>query len=76
MKCRCGISGQARGRAGLKSRIRTTCRYLLLLAPVLLTACVAAAVGGAVDTTIEVAKTPFKVVGAVVDLAVPDNDDD
>ena len=30
----------------------------------------------AVDTTIEVAKVPFKVAGAAVDLAVPDDDDD
>ena len=33
-------------------------------------------VGAAIDTTIEVVKVPFKVVGAVVDLAVPDDDDD
>ena len=34
------------------------------------------AVGAAVDTTIEIAKVPFKVAGAVVGLAVPDNDDE
>jgi len=33
-------------------------------------------VGAAVDTSIEVAKVPFKVVGAAVDLAIPDDDDD
>lgn len=38
--------------------------------------CVGAVVGAAVDTTIEVAKVPFKVVGAAVDLAVPDDDDE
>lgn len=43
---------------------------------VLLFSCVGAVVGAAVDTTIEVAKVPFKVVGAAVDLAVPDGDDD
>ncbi len=34
--------------------------------------CVGAIVGAAVDTTIEVAKVPFKVAGAVVDVATPD----
>lgn len=38
--------------------------------------CVGTVVGAAVDTTIEVAKVPFKVVGAAIDLAVPDEDDD
>ena len=42
----------------------------------LLSSCVGMVVGAAVDTTIEVAKVPFKVAGAVVDLAVPDDDDD
>ena len=42
----------------------------------LLVSCVGAVVGAAVDTTIEVVKIPFKVVGAAVDLAVPDDDDD
>ena len=37
--------------------------------------CVGTIVGVAVDTTIEVAKVPFKVVGAAVDLAVPDDED-
>ncbi|GJM13546.1 MAG: hypothetical protein DHS20C12_19490 [Pseudohongiella sp.] len=41
-----------------------------------LQSCVGTVVGAAVDTTIEVAKVPFKVVGAAVDLAVPDDDDD
>ena len=41
----------------------------------LLFSCVGAVVGAAVDTTIEVVKVPFKVVGAAVDLAVPDDDD-
>lgn len=42
----------------------------------LLFSCVGAVVGAAVDTTIEVVKIPFKVAGAAVDLAVPDDDDD
>lgn len=41
-----------------------------------LTSCVGAVVGAAVDTTIEVAKVPFKVAGAAVDVIVPDGDDD
>ena len=38
--------------------------------------CVGTVVGAAVDTTIEVAKVPFKVVGAAVDLAIPDDDEE
>ena len=41
-----------------------------------LSSCVGTVVGAAVDTTIEVAKVPFKVVGAAVDLAIPDDDDE
>ena len=52
-------------------------RSLMLVALcLLLFSCVGAAVGAVVDTTIEVAKVPFKVAGAAVDLAVPDDDDD
>ncbi len=36
--------------------------------------CVGTIVGAAVDTTIEVAKVPFKVAGAVVDVATGDDD--
>jgi len=51
-------------------------RSLLLIAfSLLLYSCVGAVVGAAVDTTIEVVKVPFKVAGAVVDLAVPDDDE-
>ena len=39
-----------------------------------LTGCVGTIVGAAVDTTIEVAKIPFKVAGAVIDVATPDGD--
>lgn len=52
-------------------------RSLVLIALCLvLFSCVGTVVGAAVDTTIEVVKIPFKVVGAAVDLAVPDDDDD
>ncbi len=52
-------------------------RSLMLIAlSLLLFSCVGAVVGAVVDTTIEVAKVPFKVVGAAVDLAVPGGADD
>ena len=52
-------------------------RSLMLVALcLLLFSCVGAVVGAVVDTTIEVAKVPFKVAGAAVDLAVSDDDDD
>ena len=41
-----------------------------------LNSCVSAVLGVAVDTTIEVVKVPFKLVGAAADLAIPDGDDD
>ena len=49
---------------------------MLVALCLLLFSCVGAVVGAVVDTTIEVAKAPFKVAGAAVDLAVPDDDDD
>jgi len=49
---------------------------LLLLLSLALPSCLATAVGVVVDTTIEVAKVPFKVAGAAVDLAIPDKDED
>ena len=48
----------------------------VLLLFVMLPGCIGTVVGAAVDTTIEVAKVPFKVGGAVVDLATDDEDDD
>ena len=52
-------------------------RSLMLVALcLLLFSCVGAVVGAVVDTTIEVAKVPFKVAEAAVDLTVPDDDDD
>ncbi|MDP1931026.1 MAG: NF038104 family lipoprotein [Gammaproteobacteria bacterium] len=49
---------------------------LLPLLSVLLQGCLGTVVGAAVDVTLEVAKVPFKVAGAVVDVATPDDDDD
>ncbi len=37
--------------------------------------CISTIVGAVVDTTIEVAKVPFKVGGAIVDMATSDKDD-
>ena len=52
-------------------------RSLMLLGLcLLLFSCVSAVVGAVVGTTVEVVKVPFIVVGAAVDLAVPDDDDD
>ena len=52
-------------------------KFLALLGLCLMmSSCVGTIVGAAVDTTIEVAKVPFKVAGAAIDLAVPDGDDD
>lgn len=49
---------------------------LLLCLCLLLSSCLGAVVGTAVDTTVEVVKIPFKVAGAAVDVVVPDGDDD
>ena len=38
--------------------------------------CVGTIVDVGVSTAVELAKVPFKVVGAAIDLAVPDDDDD
>ena len=40
-----------------------------------LSACVGTIVDAAVDTTIAVAKVPFKVAGAAIDVATGDGDD-
>lgn len=55
---------------------RTTLRTLLCTALLLLTGCLGTVVGTAVDVTLEVAKVPFKVAGAVVDVATPDDDEE
>lgn len=48
---------------------------LLLLAPAL-AGCVSTVIGEAVDVVVEVAKVPFKVGGAVVDVMTEDEDED
>lgn len=58
-----------------KMRVLTKILSCLFLG-LYLTGCVGAVVGAAVDTTIEVAKVPFKVAGAAVEVIVPDSDDD
>lgn len=42
----------------------------------LLSGCIGAVVGTAVDVTLEVAKVPFKVAGAVIDVASPGEEDE
>ena len=59
-----------------KRSIQLIQRRVCLVIFLSLNACVCMVVGAAVDTTIEVVKVPFKIVGAVVDLAIPDDDDD
>lgn len=48
---------------------------VLILLALPLSACLGTVVGTAVDVTIEAAKVPFKVGGALVDVATPDDDD-
>jgi len=50
--------------------------WVMILLSLLLANCVGFVVGTAVDTTLAVAKVPFKVAGAVVDVVVPDGDDE
>lgn len=42
----------------------------------MLTGCLGAVVGTAVDVTLEVAKVPFKVVGAAIDVATSEDDEE
>jgi len=49
-----------------------TYSIILALCMLLLSGCVGRVVGAVVDTTIEVAKVPFKVAGAIIDVATPD----
>ncbi len=58
---------------GFRSAVRPA---LVLLASLSLTGCLGTVVGTAVDVTLEVAKVPFKVAGAVVDVATPEDDDE
>jgi len=56
---------------------RTLLRAFFLIALVIgMQSCVGAIVGTGVGAAVEVAKVPFRVVGAAVDLVVPDDDED
>ncbi len=57
----------------MKNTLRIWAGLLLCLA---LSGCIGTAVGVVVDTTIEVAKIPFKVGAAVVDVVSGDDDED
>jgi hypothetical protein len=48
----------------------------IMLVALALTSCLGAVVGAAVDVTLEVAKVPFKVAGAAIDVVTPNDDDD
>lgn len=56
--------------------VRRSARVLTAAATFsLLTGCLGTVVGTAVDVTLEVAKVPFKVAGAAVDVANGDDED-
>ena len=57
-------------------QIRKFRSLMLIGLSLLLFSCVGLVASAVVGTTIEVVKVPFKVAGAAVDLAVPDDDDD
>jgi len=48
----------------------------LALLGLLLSGCLGAVVGTAVDVTLEVAKVPFKVAGAAIDVVTSDDNDE
>lgn len=48
----------------------------LALLGIMLNGCLGAVVGTAVDVTLEVAKVPFKVAGAAIDIATDDEDEE
>ena len=51
--------------------------FLASLLTLILTSCMmGAVVGTAVDTTLEVAKVPFKVAGAAIEIAASEDDED
>jgi hypothetical protein len=57
---------------------RSRGRRLLVSAAMvlLLTGCLGTVVGSVVDVTLEVAKVPFKVAGAAIDVVSDDDDED
>ncbi len=58
----------------LQQRVRHGISLVILC--LALNSCVGTVVGAVVDTTIEVVKVPFKVVGATADLLIPDKEDE
>jgi|GEM_PF-1276783 hypothetical protein len=60
----------------VRIRLRIIRSFVLILSFIFLVSCVGTAAGVVVDTTIEVAKAPFKIIGAVFDIAVPGDSDD
>jgi hypothetical protein len=56
----------------MRDAVRLTVASILVVS---LTSCLGAVVGTAVDVTLEVAKVPFKVAGAVIDVATTDDKD-
>lgn len=48
----------------------------LVLMALLLSGCLGTVIGTAVDVTLEVAKVPFKVAGAAIDVATSDDDEE
>ena len=60
----------------MRIRLRMIRRFILILSCVFLNSCVGTVVGVAVDATVEIAKAPFKVVEADLDIVVPDDSDD
>lgn len=48
---------------------------VLLFTCIACTGCIGTAIGAATDVVVETAKVPFKVGGAVVDVATGDDDD-
>jgi len=64
-------------RMTLLNAVSRGCRLLVMATTCLLLAgCLGTVVGSAVDVTLEVAKVPFKVAGAAIDVASGDDDDD
>jgi hypothetical protein len=55
------------------NRVRVLIMAMLML---VLSACLGTVVGTAVDVTLEVAKVPFKVAGAAIDVMTDDDDEE
>ena len=58
------------------SIIRSLLLFMFLSASLVMTGCVGLVIDATTDAAIAVAKVPFKVGGAVVDVATGDDDDD